>query len=106
MQFLHALQLGDDSRSDRAADAWMRGKLSGRDANYLRRKEDERQHLNGSKKLPPVVIGEPSKKEAIPQDVEEEEDDELLALFNAISDMQDANRERQGTPKTQRKTLH
>ena len=106
MQYLHALQLGDDSRLDRAADAWMRGNLSGRDANYLRRKEEECQYLNGSKKLPPVVIGEPSKKEAIPQDVEEEEDDELLALFNAISDMQEANRERQSTPKTQRKTLH
>ncbi|NWC59721.1 hypothetical protein [Pseudomonas veronii] len=106
MQYLHALKLGDDSRLDKAADAWMRGKLSGRDANYLRRKEEERQYLNGSKNLPPVVIGEPSKKEEALQDVEEEDDDELLALLNAISDIQEANRERRGTSPRQSKTLH
>lgn len=105
MQYLHALQLGDDSRLDKAAYAWMHGKLSARDATYLKAKETERQHLNGSKSLPAVVIGEPSKKEAAAQDVEEEDDDELLALFSAIADMQEANSERHNTPK-QKKTLH
>jgi hypothetical protein len=82
MQLVHALKLGDDTRLDRAANAWMRGRLTGRDATYLRRKEEERQYLNRSKLKPsPAKIGKPSVRE----------DDKLLALLKAIDKMQEVN---------------
>ncbi|WJM55317.1 hypothetical protein QUC26_09265 [Pseudomonas asiatica] len=90
MQYLHALKLGCDSRLDKLADAWMRGEVKPGQLNKMieHTESEHRKKLDNHKEQQRIAL--------IQQQEEEETDDELLALFAAIEEIQDANLERVG----------
>lgn len=103
MQFVHAMKLGCDSKIDKLAESWMNGEVKpGALQRMIAHTENEHRkkldRINEHKRIEAIRAGQ----ELIVEDVEcvVEEEDEMLALFAAIEDIQAANKERTS------KTLH
>lgn len=94
MQLLHALKLGADSKLDKLADAWMNGQMKPGQLKRAIHSVNDRQRAKLDRKLEEDRI-KALRKKAVREEVEEVEDDEeLLALFQAIEEIQEANREK------------
>lgn len=93
MQYVHAMKLECDSRLDKLADAWMKGEVKpGQLDQMIEHTESEhRKRIDYRKEQQRIaLINKPEETDEHTDNV----DDDLLALFAAIEEIQDANRER------------
>lgn len=90
MQLLHALDLGTNSRMDKLAEDWIEGRIKPGALQGAIYHTESKARIHLDRKLERERIAAIRK-----QETEDYEDDEqLLALFQAVEDIQEANKER------------